>query len=233
LSYLELLDASGFKERYNFVYVPHDFQRLPMLVNVGYFFVNFTTHAVAVQAWDKLHGFKAWRLESNKVLRASWATKTQGLDACIHRYKDSPVLRQDVPFGCKPMRFENGQAIQLDHVVKMQPSQSADACLHSQKIDRSGNAHVHAKKVVGGSDSGDEADTASVSTESPQDIFSTSICSTDTEDSEEMTICVPDGAASPDTVLCITGQMARLKDVLPTGRPRWADIYDDEPSTCC
>jgi hypothetical protein len=232
---LELLDENGCKESYNFVYVPHDFQRLPMLVNVGYFFVNFTTHAAALQAWDKLQGFDAWRLESNKVLSASWATKTQGLDACIQRYKDSPVLRQDVPFGCKPMRFDNGQAVQLDHVVRMQPSQSADACLHGQTIDRSWNAHVHAEKVIGGSDSADEADTASVATESPEDAFSTSMCSSDTEDSEEMTICAPDEAAFPDTtssVLCITRQLAMLKDVLPTGRPRWADIYDDEPSAC-
>jgi len=134
------------------------------------------------------------------------------------------------------MRFENGQAVQLDHVVKMQTSQSADACLHSQTIDHSWNAHVHAKEVIGGSDSGDEADTASVSTESPEDVFSTSMCSSDTEDSKEMTICAPDGVAFPDTtssVLCSTRQMAMLKDVLPTGRPRWADIYDDEPSTCC
>jgi len=216
----ELLDGNGFKESYNFVYVPHDFQRLPMLVNVGYFFVNFTRHAVAVQAWDKLHGFKAWRLESNKVLRASWATKTQGLDACIHRYKDSPVLRQDVPFGCKPMRFENGQAVQFDH---MQPPQIADACHHGQAIDESWDAHVHVKEVFGGSDSDDEADRASVSTASLDDIFSTSMCSTDTEDSAEMTSsekCVPDQAA--------TGQMTVLKDILPLGRPRWADIYDEE-----
>jgi hypothetical protein len=112
---LELLDGNGLKESYDFVYVPHDFTRLPALVNLGYFFVNFTTHGFAAEAWDKLDGFEAWKLESSKVLRASWAAKTQGLDACIHRYKNSSVLRQDMPLECKPMRFENGKPAPIDH----------------------------------------------------------------------------------------------------------------------
>jgi hypothetical protein len=151
---LKLLDGNGFKESYNFVYVPHDFKHLPLLVNTGYFFVNFTTHDIAVQAWDKLHGFKAWRREAQKVLRASWAAKTQGLEACIHRYKDSPVLRQDMPFECKPMRFENGQAVQFNHGLKLLPSPTVDGHYHGQAINFSRNAL--------GSDGDDEDGIASV-----------------------------------------------------------------------
>merc|ERR1712232_238655 len=37
---LDLLNQMGFGKSYDFVYVPHDFKRLPARVNVGYFFVN-------------------------------------------------------------------------------------------------------------------------------------------------------------------------------------------------
>jgi hypothetical protein len=201
----ELLDENGFKESYNFVYVPHDFKVLPSLSNVGYFFVNFTTHDIAVQAWDKLDGLQAWRPESNKVLRATWATKTQGLEACINRYKDSPVLHQDIPFECKPMRFENGQAVQLDHSVKMQSPQISDGCHRGQSTDYLDKVHVCAEGTIGESDGSEEADADSVPFRSSS-ALSTSFCSTCTEDCVEMPssmIRVPNEAGSPDTVDCV------------------------------
>jgi len=215
---LELLDGNGFKKSYNFVYVPHDFKRLPMLVNVGYFFINFTTHGVAVQAWDKLDGFKAWRLESNKVLRASWAAKTQGLAACIHRYKDSPVLRQDMPFECKPMRFENGQVVQFDHSLKLQPSQIADGRHHGKTIDYSGNARC---RTV--------------------DVFSTNMRSTDTEESAGMTssmMCLPickrteRRNQSVSSWHCDTDLKIVVKNTFIDFEPVVEDLLHNVPKTC-
>jgi len=55
-------------------------------------------------------------MESNKVLAASWATKTQGRQACIERYQNSPVMHQNIPPECKPMLFEQGV------VQKFEPS---------------------------------------------------------------------------------------------------------------
>jgi hypothetical protein len=194
----ELLDGAGFKERYNFVYVPHDFKVLPTLMNVGYFFANFTTHGDAVQALDALHEFQAWRPASNKALRVSWATKTQGLDACIQRYKDSPVLRQDIPFECKPMRFENGQAVQLVYSFAMQVRQSIDGCQLGQTIADSGNAQACVEEVIGYNTDGEETEFRSTSALS---ILLTSGCSSHTEEeSTSSMMCVPNEAASPDSV---------------------------------
>jgi len=110
---LDLLDTSGFRNEYDFIYMPHDFQRLPQLVNVGYFFINFCSHEIALRAWDQLAGFKDWAVDSNKVLRPAWATKTQGLRACIERYQNSPVIHQDIPVECKPMCVENSKLVPL------------------------------------------------------------------------------------------------------------------------
>jgi len=110
---MELLDANGLKGLYDFIYVPQDFKRLPVLANIGYFFTNFVTHDVALRAWQKLDGFKAWEPESPKVLAPCWATRTQGLKACIESYRNSPVMHQDIPIECKPLVIENGKIIQL------------------------------------------------------------------------------------------------------------------------
>jgi len=111
---LELLNNNGLKDTYNFVYVPHDFKRLPQLVTLGYFFVNFVSHEFALMALDKLVGFKEWEsLESTKVLDASWAKQPQGLKACIKRYRNCPVMHETVPDECKPMTFENGVLVPL------------------------------------------------------------------------------------------------------------------------
>jgi hypothetical protein len=112
-NFMELLDVHGFKDGYDFMYVPHDFKRLPVLVNVGYFFANFVTHDVALRAWEKFDGFKEWETESDKVLSPSWATRTQGLEACIDSYQNNPVMHPDVPLECKPFTIESGKAVQL------------------------------------------------------------------------------------------------------------------------
>jgi hypothetical protein len=110
---LDLLNGVGFKNCYDFFYLPHDFKRLPKHANVGYFFVNFVSHEVAAQAWNALDGYKNWPMASNKMLSTSWATKTQGLHACIERYQNSPVMHRNVPFECKPMLFHDGEAIPM------------------------------------------------------------------------------------------------------------------------
>lgn len=113
---LELLDKNGFKDSYDFVYVPHDFKRLPSRVNVGYFFVNFVSHDVAASALGKLVGFKTWTVLSSKILTGSWAEKTQGRAACIERCKYFTFMHADVPNECKPMMFERGVVVPSDRI---------------------------------------------------------------------------------------------------------------------
>jgi hypothetical protein len=105
---LDLLDANGFKNHYDFVYVPHDFKRLPQRVNIGYFFINFVVHEKAAKAMEKFQGFNNWSVNSAKVINCSWAAETQGLTANIRRYKNCPVMHADVPEDCKPMIFRHG-----------------------------------------------------------------------------------------------------------------------------
>jgi hypothetical protein len=116
---LQLLDATG-ASRYDFIYVPHDFSRLPNLVSKGYFFVNFVSHDVAREAWEKLNGYNAWTVESSKTLLATWADQTQGFKACVKRYKrlHNPMLFKAVPTECKPMVFENGVLVPLRSTKK-------------------------------------------------------------------------------------------------------------------
>merc|ERR1712228_541744 len=94
-------------------YMPHDFRRLPSLVNVGYFFINFISPEIAGRAWDTFAGFRDWVMDSRKVLCPAWATKTQGKAACLERYQDSPVMHQVIPAECKPMVVENGTLVPL------------------------------------------------------------------------------------------------------------------------
>jgi hypothetical protein len=110
---IDLLDSYGFRGFYDFVYVPHDFKRLPSLVNTGYFFVNFASPDAAACAWRTFDNFQAWSVKSNKVLAATWAKETQGLKACISRYRNSPVMHKKIPLDCKPLVFENGRLVPL------------------------------------------------------------------------------------------------------------------------
>jgi len=110
---LDLLNSNGFTGHYDFVYVPHDFKRLPSLVNIGYFFVNFTDQDSAVCAWNVFDGFTNWSVNSTKVLKATWANETQGLKACVARYRNSPVMHKTIPTECKPLIFEKGELVPL------------------------------------------------------------------------------------------------------------------------
>jgi hypothetical protein len=105
---LELLNSHGFHCLYDFVYVPHDFKRLPKRVNVGYFFVDFISHDFASSALEKLSGFRRWGVSSNKVLSGSWAKQNQGRSACVERCKYFLFMHENIPSECKPMMFENG-----------------------------------------------------------------------------------------------------------------------------
>jgi hypothetical protein len=109
----ELLDSHGFHSYYDFLYVPHDFKRLPSLVNIGYFFVNFTTEETAQCAWSTFDNFEGWSVNSNKILKATWANETQGLKSCIARYRNSPVMHKNIPTVCKPLILLHGRLVPL------------------------------------------------------------------------------------------------------------------------
>jgi len=102
---LELIDAEGFTGKYDFVYLPMDFNTNASL---GYGFVNLTSPLEATKFWKNFEGFSRWALPSDKVCCLDWSRPHQGLEAHIERYFNSPVMHVRVPDFCKPMIFSDG-----------------------------------------------------------------------------------------------------------------------------
>jgi len=112
---VDLLDSEGFKGRFNFVYLPMDFKRV---AGLGYAFVNMETPEDANEAWKHFNGFKQWTLQSMKVCEVAWGQPLQGLKKHIDRYRNSPVMHDDVPEEHKPVLFNRGQRIPFPHPTK-------------------------------------------------------------------------------------------------------------------
>lgn len=105
---LELLDAEGFSGSYDFIYLPWDFLRMSAL---GYVFVNVDRHDTAVRLKDHFDGFSRWQVVgSQKVCVASWM-EVQGLDDLVERYRNSPVMHEDVPEKYKPLLYKHGERV--------------------------------------------------------------------------------------------------------------------------
>jgi len=120
---LTLLDDCGFRARYDFMYLPCDFNRK---ANLGYAFVNFVSAEAAIAAWRCFDGFAAWALPSQKVCRVSWSEPHQGLEEHIERYRNSPVMHKSVPDEYRPLVLLNGVRQQFPEPTKSikKPDQS-------------------------------------------------------------------------------------------------------------
>jgi len=107
-SFVELFNAHGFLGRYDFVYLPIDFRTG---VNLGYAFVNFVTHKDAELFKVCFHGFYQWFCQSPKVCDVSWTDPHQGLREHVERYRNSPVMHEDVSDIYKPRLYAGGKRI--------------------------------------------------------------------------------------------------------------------------
>jgi len=147
---LELLECKGFSGRYDFFYLPVDFQTNSGL---GYAFVNFITHGDAQQAECLLQGYCDWTIPSHKVLEVSWSELSQGLQANIDRYHNSSVLHPSVPEEFQPMLFSNGVRIPFPAPTKpiRQPRLKLGGCRRTADEDECAN-------LVGGKSSLTPAD---------------------------------------------------------------------------
>jgi hypothetical protein len=123
-SLLNLLDCHGFAGCYDFIYMPADFIKWQ---SFGYAFVNFVSHFEALRAWEHFHGFLSWThsdanseaaVDPAKACEITWGTPLQGLAAHVDRYKNSPVMHQDVPEQCKPLVFSQGMRVQFPAPTK-------------------------------------------------------------------------------------------------------------------
>mmetsp|Transcript_41490 Transcript_41490/g.51073 ORF Transcript_41490/g.51073 Transcript_41490/m.51073 type:complete len:258 (-) Transcript_41490:185-958(-) len=104
---IRLLDEQGFVGKYDFLYLPMDFERR---ANLGYAFVNLVEEDHVDVFWDTFDGFDSWSFPSSKVCQVNWSGPKQGLKAHVDRYKNSPVMHKSVPEEYKPMIFSQGVA---------------------------------------------------------------------------------------------------------------------------
>merc|ERR1711939_719329 len=105
---LELVDSMGFSGTYDFVYLPVDFRSQ---AGLGYAFINFVSVADAHFCFDRFEGFSAWKVPSEKVCTVTWSTPTQGLEAHIERYRNSPVMHTALPDEWKPVLLQRGMRV--------------------------------------------------------------------------------------------------------------------------
>merc|ERR1712113_1234839 len=108
--FLDMLDNAGFAGRYDFVYMPRDFQRS---FGLGYVFVNFVSAEDAWQAFEHFQGFRAWEIPSQKICEVGWSSRHQGLQDQIKRYRNSPLMHESVPDEYKPVLFQKGVRIEF------------------------------------------------------------------------------------------------------------------------
>jgi len=104
----ELLDSEGFAGKYDFLYLPIDFKQGD---NLGYAFVNLASSADAHELILQFTGFKLWPTSNEEVCEVSWSNQHQGLDQHIERYRNSPVMHENVPEEWKPLILAAGQAV--------------------------------------------------------------------------------------------------------------------------
>merc|ERR1719401_3067065 len=102
---LELMNGEGFQGTYDFLYMPMDFHRR---AGLGYAFVNLVTHEDAIKVRQHFDGFTNWIVNSQKICEVAWGEPLQGLAAHVDRFRNSPVMHEDVPDEYKPALFKSG-----------------------------------------------------------------------------------------------------------------------------
>jgi hypothetical protein len=105
----ELLQSEGFLHHCNFLYLPMNFQNSQ---NVGYSFVNLTSEEQARRFFNAFEGFRSWVVDSDQAGSVCWSN-VAGLRANIERYRNSPIMRSDVPEPFKPILLSGVQELPL------------------------------------------------------------------------------------------------------------------------
>lgn len=106
---LVALNASRFRGRFDFIYVPCDFNTWQPQ---GFGFINFARHVDAEQ----------FRLQPPASLgadaRTLWSDKEQGLAENVGRYRNSPVMHPTVPERSRPSLVHMDSLVALPHPTR-------------------------------------------------------------------------------------------------------------------
>jgi len=131
-----LLDSQGFAAKYDFVYVPTAFRSGQCF---GYAFVNFIATDIAEEAIRKLHQFQNADSEDAKTMEVCYSHPNQGLVANVDRYRNSPVMHQEVPDEHRPMLLKNGAPLKFPSPTKQ---------IHAPRVRRSVNNALETEDVA-------------------------------------------------------------------------------------
>jgi len=113
---VEMLNREGFAQQFCFVYLPIDFKTH---AGLGYAFVDLTTGAEANRMLQHFEGFSRWTMRSEKICSVSWShPEQQGCNAHVQRYRNSPVMHDQVPDSWKPALFQAGLRVPFPKPTK-------------------------------------------------------------------------------------------------------------------
>ncbi|CAK0812501.1 unnamed protein product [Prorocentrum cordatum] len=107
-SLIELLESKGFSGWFDFVYVP--IKRTEVL-GVGYGFVNLVTPERAEEFMLAFEGFDGWAESPSRAASTMHWSVCQGLSRNISRYRNSPLMTDEVPAFYKPVLLKDGVRI--------------------------------------------------------------------------------------------------------------------------
>jgi len=114
-SLINLLESKGFSRWFDFVYLPINFTKC---LGVGYAFINLITPERAEEFILAFEGFDGWDSSFSKTACAMHWSVCQGLSENINRYRNSPLMSQDVPAFYKPVLLEDGVRVSFPEPTK-------------------------------------------------------------------------------------------------------------------
>jgi len=101
-----LFDREGFTGCYDFVYVPID---IASGSSFYYAFVNLVSPTEARRFFRHFTGFNRWPVSCDKEAAVEWSENMQGLSDLIGRYRNSPLMHDNVPDALKPAIYQGGR----------------------------------------------------------------------------------------------------------------------------
>lgn len=111
---MDMLHSEGFVDHVEFIYVPMNLRKVH---NFGYAFVTFDSAEITLQCREKLQGFIGWSEPHEKPMEVEWS-ETQGLEANVERYKNSPIMHESVQDELKPALFKCGVRVAFPEPTK-------------------------------------------------------------------------------------------------------------------
>lgn len=109
-----LVESEGFPGKYDFIYLPIEFGTHYAF---GYAFVNLVGPQEAADFHVHFEGFSFGGGPQEKTVEVGWSL-TQGLTQHVDRYRNSPMMHEDVPEEYKPIMLSEGVRIEFPPPTK-------------------------------------------------------------------------------------------------------------------